>query len=274
MKQMKKNKAIRIITNCAKEYNEYLENKNLLFVFGNNHKQEAFEAVFEPRHFLHLTGIEANGRFINRSSDFYDICLKGQLSPSAFELAKNGTTDMKLSVLPQLMKIHKTAKMIGEYDCAKSFLMTEKIAGNVTACLGFVRDGNYYVPNTTLKEDIRNVKVKPQLRVIAILRKDIKSNYYTELCYTAKNIEKIKINIPNSILEKIDFDETVFSLNTTNDYTMCFMEKIKSAKIIDVAKQIAVWDDKLSITDQIKKAQSNQIKGQAQDKAKNKNLNY
>ena len=67
---------------------------------------------------------------------------------------------MKLSVLSQIMNIHKTAKMVGDYDNTKSVLFTEKIVGTVTACVGFVREGNYYLPNTTLREDIRTITVR------------------------------------------------------------------------------------------------------------------
>lgn len=75
---------------------------------------------------------------------------------------------MKLSVLPQLMKIYRSAKMVGDYSFTKSVLYTEKLVGNITASLGFVRDDKYYIPNTALKEDIRDITIKPHSRMLAI----------------------------------------------------------------------------------------------------------
>jgi len=34
--------------------------------------------------------------------------------------------------------------MVGDYVFTKSILFIEKIVGTVTACVGFMRDGNYY----------------------------------------------------------------------------------------------------------------------------------
>lgn len=149
---MKKEEAVKIIVDCAKQYRGNLENQNLLFLFGSPQKPESLEAAFLPRHFLHLTGVTPNAGI--SSTDFYDRCLKGQLKISDFSIPKDGTVEMKLAVLPQLMNLYKSAKMIGDYDFAKSLLYTEKLAGNVTACMGFVREGNYYFPNTALKEDM------------------------------------------------------------------------------------------------------------------------
>jgi len=118
-----------------------------LFIHSENNKINFIETVFLPRHFLHLTGVKT----LNiGSSDFYRRCLDGQLSPSIFSLYENGTTEMKLTVLPQIMNIHKVARMLGDYSPIKSVLMTEKIVDTVTACLGFVYDNKYYVPNTVL----------------------------------------------------------------------------------------------------------------------------
>ena len=186
---MKKDAAIKIITDCAKQYHANLEGRNLLFVFGSSQKPSTLETVFLPRNFLHLTGVEVDENSFTGSSDFYEKCLKGQLSPSDFSLANNGTTEMKLSILPQLMNIHRFAKMVGDYSFTKSMLYTEKLAGNITACLGFVRDDTYYIPNTAIKEDIREVTRRPQQRVLLIYKKLIHEAQYSELCYVAKGID-------------------------------------------------------------------------------------
>ena len=197
---MKKEEAVKIIVDCAKQYRGNLENQNLLFIFGSPQKPESLEAAFLPRHFLHLTGVIPNAGI--SSTDFYDRCLKGQLKISDFSIPKDGTVEMKLAVLPQLMNLYKTAKMIGDYDFAKSLLYTEKLAGNVTACMGFVREGNYYFPNTALKEDIRDVSKHPQKRVLVIYRKTMKEKTYDQPCYTAKGIDATSLILPDDIKGK------------------------------------------------------------------------
>lgn len=199
---MKKENAIKIIAACAKDYHTYLENKNLLFLFGSPQKPEFFEAAFLPRHFLHLTGVEVTDKHFSGSSDFYEKSLTGQLSPDDFSLASNGTTEMKLLILPQLMKIYRSAKMVSDYSFAKSTLYTEKLAGNVTACLGFVRNDKYYVPNTALKEDIRDISIKPQRRILIVLRKPIAQVLYQEIGYIAKGLVPQSISFPTELKGK------------------------------------------------------------------------
>ena len=203
---MKKENAIKIITECAKLYNENLENKNLLFIFGAEKSPEFFEASFLPRNFLHLTGVKIFEERVGGSVDFYERCLRGKLSPSDFSFADNGTTDMKLSILPQLMKIQICAKMVGTYDFAKSVLFTEKVAGNIYACMGFVKENNYYIPNTALREDIRDISVRPQKRILAIFKKDIPQRFYPLTpCYSAKKVNVSCLINSENLKQKFDF---------------------------------------------------------------------
>jgi len=184
---MKKSEAIRKLTVCAEQFNRNLANRNILYVFSNSGKNQYFETLFLPRHYLHLTGVKLLANNI-KSVDFYKLCLRNQLSPSVFSFHENGTTEMKLSVLPQIMNIHKVAKMVGDYDNTKSVLFTEKIVGSITACIGFVRDRYYYIPNTTLREDIRTITKSPQKKVLAIFTKRVDDKQYSECSYLAKNI--------------------------------------------------------------------------------------
>ena len=196
---MKKEDAIRIITSCAKQYHDTLEGKNLLFLFGSPKDPQHFEAAFLPRHFLHFTGVELSPREFISSTDFYDRCLNRSLRPSDFNIPDSGTVEMKLSVLPQMINISKTAKMIGEYSFSKSLLYTEKLTGNVTACVGFVRDDRFYIPNTVLREDIRDITKRPQKRVLAVFKKEMKEPVYSELCYHAKGINLSRIPLPKTV---------------------------------------------------------------------------
>ena len=117
---------------------------------------------------------------------------------------------MKLDVLPQLMRIHESAKMTGDFSSFSVSLHTEKIAGNIYACLGFVKvSSGYYIPNTALKEDIRNITYRPQDRVLAVLRKPITQELYNELCYTAKGINIHDIVFPDEVKAKIQ--ESIFA---------------------------------------------------------------
>jgi len=183
---MKKEEAIKIITACAKNYRTNLENRNLLFIFYNSGSVESIETIFLPEHFLHLTGVKC-GRI--SGSHFYSKCLDGRLSPSDVALTENGTTEMKLQVLPQITDIQKTAKMLGDYNYSKTELLTDKLAGNVKACLGFVRAGYYYVPNTVLREDVRNLTTTPAKRILAIFRKKSNTAYYEENTYLASGLD-------------------------------------------------------------------------------------
>jgi hypothetical protein len=202
---MKKEDGLKVILQSAKSYCSNLENQNVLFVFNNKLKEtQQFEVAFFPRNFLHLTGVEL-AKTIGSSVDFYNLCLKNKLGINDFNIPKDGTSEMKLSILPQLVKIHKTARMIGIYNNFKANLKTEKLTGTVTASLGFVREENYYVPNTALKEDIRNVTNQPQ-QIIAIFTKEIRQEKYNCLSYLQKSIKPRELKLPEYIFSKIDLD--------------------------------------------------------------------
>lgn len=177
---MENAQAIRLITQCAAIYQAELNQKNVLFLYASDHKIHALECCFLPRHFLHLTGV----RFSGTSSNFLRLCVEHKLSPQQISLASNGTTEMKLQVLPEMVSIHKTARMIGAYDQSKVLLYTEKLVGSVRGCMGFVTDGDYYVPNTVLREDIRKV-TRGCKSVIAIFVKDIKQSFYANVSYNS-----------------------------------------------------------------------------------------
>ncbi|MBQ4419864.1 MAG: hypothetical protein II870_09570 [Synergistaceae bacterium] len=93
--------------------------------------------------------------------------------------------------------------MIGDYDNTKSFLYTEKLAGKIFACIGFIQENGYYIPNTALKEDIRNITIHPQKSVLVIFRKDIKQKLYETICYTAKKVDILQLNLSESFRQKI-----------------------------------------------------------------------
>ena len=152
-----KSEALRIIHSGAVAYQNNLVNKNVLFVAVSLGKAELFEASFLPRNFLHLTGVRTK---LN-STTFYSLSLRDRISEQDIAFADDGTTDKKLDVLQSLMNIHVTAKMLGNYDNSQRLLVTDKLAGTVTSAMGFRKDGDYYMPNTSLKTDMRTITQKP-----------------------------------------------------------------------------------------------------------------
>ena len=188
---MKNDEALKIIVECAKQYRQNLANQNLLFIFSDGEMVSHIEAVFLPQNFMHLTGVVIRDKSLS-SVKFYNACINGKLTPTSFEMSRDGTTQMKLSVLPQIMKIHKVARMLGDFKANKIRLNTEKIVGNVHACMGFVqspRHHGFFVPNTVLREDIRDVVEKPTRRVLAVFRKDVRAGKYEECTYMAKDVD-------------------------------------------------------------------------------------
>ncbi len=202
MSKYTKEQAIKIITESAEKYRNELLNQTLLFVCTDKHNHiVCYEFSFYNWNFKHLTGIKTktqdNADEHLSAVDFYNKCLSHRLSPSDFEFSEDGTTHMKLDILPSVLCKNLTAKMIGTYNSTKPYLYTDKIAGNVKACIGFVVDAiqDCYVPNTLLKEDIRHT-VYDYVKVIAAFRKSVSEQEYKELTYRAKKIEVDKIKLP------------------------------------------------------------------------------
>ena len=99
--------------------------------------------------------------------------------------------------------------MLGIYNknnLTNVLLSTEKLIGNTNYCMGFKNIDNslYYVPNTVLKEDIRNITISTN-RVLCILKKHQKNKVYEEICYTAKGVNIREIQYIKEIQNKISF---------------------------------------------------------------------
>lgn len=190
-----KAEAIRIVTSCARVYEEELLNKSLLFVCQDKHKRISYyEFFFYDRNFLHLTGFKLVDNSARSAKDFFYKCLSHKISQNDFNFSVDGTTHLKLTILPYLLKKNLSADTIGDFSSQRPKLYTEKLAGNTKGCIGFCTDdvtGNY-TPNTILKEDIRD-NIGKHTRVIIAYRKSINDDMYSEITYTAKKIEWDKI---------------------------------------------------------------------------------
>ena len=198
-----KEAALKIIVSCAEKYRQELDGRTFLFVTMDKHGRAGqIEFSFHGHNFLHLTGVRlvsSSGK-IASADDFFHRCLSHRLSERDFDFSEDGSTVLKLDVLPMVVRRDLSANMIGDFDTGRPLLYTEKLAGSVCACMGFVYDValNQYIPNTVLKEDIRNISRNTK-RVIAIFRKQIGAERYEELTYQAKKIDWDRVPLPEPL---------------------------------------------------------------------------
>ncbi|MCM1253449.1 MAG: PBECR4 domain-containing protein [Clostridium sp.] len=215
---MDKRRAIQIITRAAVLYHANLEDQKVIFLYGvpaavrkalqaekgNLLSIKSYEVAFHRYNFLHLTGVRLNSSDVVSTIHFYEKCLANRLMPENFSFAKDGSTVQKLDILEIMMEIKKNATMIGDFTNRGPKLFTEKAAGSICGCIGFVKDRNtkLNVPNTLLKKDIRDVIASPVQKVYAILSKSYMAERYSFLekvdkeinikkCFFAEEIEKL-----------------------------------------------------------------------------------
>lgn len=160
-----------------------------MFIYENRNRTIGNEEMFFPTtSFYHLTGIRtygSNNELLN-SHKFYDLLLAGGIDESKLKV-KDKTTYYKLEVLPQLMNLDRMSSMIGNFTGNSLFLQTNKLVGNVNACMGFIKnEQDVYVPNTALQKDIRNI-VDDRKNIIAVLKKDINEKMYKNITYLKQN---------------------------------------------------------------------------------------
>lgn len=212
---MDKRRAIQIMTKAAVMYRENLEDQKILFLYGipsEVKKQlqteeskllsiKSYEVAFHRYNFLHLTGVRLNSPRMVSAIHFYEKCIDNRLTENDFNFAKDGSTGQKLAILENMMRIKKNVTMIGDFTDRGPKLFTEKAAGNVCGCIGFVKDRNtkLNVPNTLLKKDIRDVIAAPVQKVYVVISKG-----YTEDKYSV--LEKLDRGID---LAKCSFSETI-----------------------------------------------------------------
>lgn len=221
MKKSKQQQVLSIISRCLEEYETNLLNKKVMFIFEDKYKNLNKEEVFFPKSsFYHLTGTvikDYDGNEIN-SYDMYNKVRDNKLSLNQYSIeAKNRGTDLKMQVLPQLMRIDRMANMLGSFSGYGFVLQTEKVAGNTNACMGFVNDvkTNTYIPNTALQEDIRNI-TNNRCKIIAILKKDVTENLYRNITYLKSNSQIDDILRDKDIAKIID-ERKIYSADKSVD---------------------------------------------------------
>lgn len=180
---MKKQEAVKVLTECAELYEKHFIGKNVLFIFQSNSGLQFRETTYNDSNFLHLTGVGTD----LSPRDFFYMCKNHKLSLEKFWIPSGGKAELKLRILNDLMHLPFKARMIGHYDCLRLYLRTDLIAGSSYASMGFVGNGKNYSPNTALNEDVRKL-VDEAHPILLTYRRDIKDPHYTECTYTSRQI--------------------------------------------------------------------------------------
>ncbi len=213
---MEKEEILKKVIECAKRYRENLENKNILFVYYENSKVKYIETKFTESNFLHLTGLEyerkINGNIIKKSTIFYKDIINKKVSIHNIKIKNKDIIKLKLDILYNLMNINYSAKIIGEYDeRTKKLLVTDKVIGNTRYCIGFKKVNGCYVPNTSLKEDIRKI-CRNTNKIEAIFCKKIKEIKYKNVTYLENKINLSQL-LKNENLKKLIDETGLYSTN-------------------------------------------------------------
>lgn len=217
---MDKRKAIQIMTRAAALYHENLEDQKVIFLYGvpaEVKKQiqaesgqllsiKSYEVAFNRSNFLHLTGVRVNSSGVASAIHFFEKCLGNRLTQEDFSFAKDGSTAQKLDVLENMMGIKRNVTMIGDFTNRGPKLFTEKVAGSICGCIGFVKDRNtgMNVPNTLLKKDIRDVTASPVQKVYAVFSKGYTAERYSVLEKLDKGIDINKCFFEERIEKKLE----------------------------------------------------------------------
>lgn len=122
---MTSKEAISIINKCATQYNEILCNKKIAFLYRDeNNQSHVLEVSFRANNFLHFTGVTTKNS--QKALSFYRDALEQRLKESNIVFKNAYTTPLKLEILPKIMTIPYTARMVGDYTGASIELFTEK----------------------------------------------------------------------------------------------------------------------------------------------------
>ncbi len=191
---MDKKEILKMLKENAIKYNEKLKDNNLLILYQNEQKIEYVEILFLARNFMHLTGVKYydKGQYM-KANQFFQACLKNKLSERNIKIKEDGTTKLKLEIFSQLFYINKKIKMLGIYNQSKQDLKTEILLGNIHICVGLIKSiGDYYLPNSLLKDDIRKRVIKPY-KIVGILKKKVKEEKYQDIIYLDEKIKENQI---------------------------------------------------------------------------------
>ncbi len=196
---LSKSKIINTLFASVSNYENHLNNKNFMFIYQINQNQfEFLEVGFEASHFKHLTGV--NSDFT--AKHFYKLCLKKKLSPHAVAEKENGTTALKLKILPQLPALTQMSVMVGEFGNYRIHLEADHVLGTTNQMsLALKTNKNYSIPISLLQTDIRQ-QTKKAYPVIAIYSKKISDPLYDTVSFFKPTISIT--SFPECIISKLD----------------------------------------------------------------------
>ncbi len=203
-----------IVMRCAKQYKQNLLNQKFLIIYRDKKDNlvKSLEIHFGKDNFQHLTGVELvdkQGNVRKHVAElFYEKCVKNKLRKDEIAVKQDGTTNLKLAALPIMMEIQKVTKIEGDYNNRRPYLIADKIIGNVNFCLGLLLDEKkkYYVPASTLLEDIKKITNAPS-QVLAIFSKGKDERIYKKVRHVAKGLNLNNVKLPENIVRKISLDE-------------------------------------------------------------------
>ena len=195
----------REIMHFAVEYQKNLENRNVLFVYQNRSDKSIcfLETDYPSENFLHLMGAKLDMKNVESANEFYNLAVAGDLNPSHFKIDNRRKIMDKLAASEQTMAIHRTAKEFGVYIGNHGQLYTEKLAGNVYACMGFRLIDSKYIPDTNLNKNINVFTKKPHAVILVTLRKERTAEKYAEVTHIKKGLDLSTLALPEAILAKL-----------------------------------------------------------------------
>lgn len=160
-----------------------------------------------------MTGIEfldAEGNFQKNSVFFYHKCLDNTLTESEIRFKEDGTTPLKLEVLPKLVQFLHFSKMTALYNGIKPKLAVDRVVGTTNYCLGFIKDGDYFVPSSCLMEDVCRLGDNPS-QILAIMSKKANQSepVYKEMRYVAKGVPLNKLKISDELKKRITLEKYI-----------------------------------------------------------------
>lgn len=202
-----------IVMRCAKQYERNLLNQLFLIIYRDrkDNQVKSLEIYFGKENYQHLTGVELvdqHGHIRHHVAElFYEKCVSNRLRKDEIKLRADGTTNLKLVALPVMMEIQKVTKIEGDYSNRRPYLIADKLIGNVNFCLGLLQaeEKNYYVPASTLLEDIKKFTDSPS-QVLAIFSKEHGEGKYSTIRYVAKGLDLRKLHIPSDIEQMISLE--------------------------------------------------------------------
>ncbi len=209
--------ARQIVMRCAKQYDKNLLNQLFLIIYRDKKDNQIkyIEIFFGKENFQHLTGVELLDRQGNVRMHvaelFYNKCLNNKLRKDEIKVRTDGTTNLKLAALPVMMDIQKVTKIEGDYNNYRPYLVADKIIGNVNFCLGLQKadDKGYYIPVSTLLEDIKKLTIAPS-QVLAIISKEKEEIKYKRIRYVTKGLNLNNLKIPAEVGEKISLEDYIY----------------------------------------------------------------